>query len=61
MSTGMARKNREPPEMPLAPDAKPKDKMTKICAQAEEKVKFVHFCRICMFNCTKILHKKLAI
>ena len=61
MNTGMTRKDREPPEMPLAPAAKPKDKMPKICAQAEEKVKFVHFCRICMFNCTKILHKKLAI
>ncbi len=61
MSTGMARKNREQLEMPLAPAAKPKDKMPKICAQAEEKVKSVHFCRICMFNCTKILHKKLAI
>ena len=61
MSTEMARKNREPPEMHLAPAAEPKDKMPKICAQAEEKVKFVHFCRICMFNCTKILHKKLAI
>lgn len=61
MSTGMARKNREPPEKPLAPAAKLKDKMPKICAQTEEKVKFVHFCRICMFNCTKILHKKLAI
>ena len=41
--------------------AKPKDKMPKIYAQAEEKVKFAHFCHICMFNCTKILHKKLAI
>ena len=61
MSTGMARKSREQLEMPLAPAAKPKDKMPKICAQAEEKVKFVQFCRICMFNCTKILHKKLAI
>ena len=39
MSTGMTSKNREQPEMPLAPDAKPKDKMPKICAQAEEKVK----------------------
>ena len=35
MSTGMARKNREQPEMPLAPAAKPKDKMPKIYAQAE--------------------------
>ena len=35
--------------------------LPKICAQAEEKVKCVHFCHICMFNCTKILHKKLAI
>jgi len=61
MSTGMACENREQPEKPLAPAAKPKDKMPKNCAQAEEKVKFVHFCRICMFNCTKILHKKLAI
>jgi len=61
MSTGMARKNREQPEMPLAPAAKPKGKMPKIYAQTEEKVKFVHFCHICMFNCTKILHKKLAI
>ena len=39
----------------------PESKMPKICAQAEEKVKCVHFCHICMFNCTKILHKKLAI
>ena len=61
MNTGMARKTRKQPEKPLAPAAKAKDKMPKICAQAEEKVKFVHFCRICMFNCTKILHKKLAI
>ena len=61
MSTGMARKNREQPEMHLAPAAKPKDKMPKIYAQAKEKVKFAHFCHICMFNCTKILHKKLAI
>jgi len=36
-------------------------KMPKICAQAEKKVKSVYFCRICMFNCTKILHEKLAI
>ncbi|MDU8688648.1 hypothetical protein [Faecalibacterium wellingii] len=57
----MTRKNRGQLEMPLAPAAKPKGKMPKICAQAEEKVKSVHFCRICMFNCTKILHKKLAI
>ena len=61
MSTGMTRKNREQPEMPLARAAKPKDKMPKICAQAEEKVKFAYFCHSCMFNCTKILHKKLAI
>ena len=61
MSTEMACKNRKQPEKLLAPAAKPKDKMPKICAQTEEKVKFVHFCRICMFNCTKILHKKLAI
>ena len=58
----MTRKNRKQPEMPSGSCCKAKvDKMPKIYAQAEEKVKFAHFCHICMFNCTKILHKKLAI
>ncbi|MEJ5194919.1 hypothetical protein WF834_01800 [Faecalibacterium sp. HTF-128] len=39
----MARKNREQPEMPLAPAAKPKDKMPKIYAQAEEKSEICAF------------------
>jgi hypothetical protein len=61
MSTGTTCQSRKRPGTASGFDAKSGRNLPKICAQAEEKVKCVHFCHICMFNCTKILHKKLAI
>ena len=61
ISTGTTCQSRKRPGTASGFDAKSGRNLPKICAQAEEKVKCVHFCHICMFNCTKILHKKLAI
>ena len=61
MSAKTLCENREPPGTALRFAVESGRNLPKICTQPEEKVKCVYFCRIRMFNYTKILYEKLAI